>query len=101
MDLDYEKRSAHMKAEKEKAKILRKSLWWKNLCQSASCAYCQKRLLPDEVTMDHVVPTSRGGFSTKGNIVPSCKDCNTHKKGRTAVDLILEQLRTSPDLSES
>ncbi len=30
--------------------------------------------------MDHIVPVSRGGMSTKGNVVPSCKPCNTKKK---------------------
>ncbi len=30
--------------------------------------------------MDHIVPLIRGGKSTKGNIVPACKDCNNRKK---------------------
>ena len=30
--------------------------------------------------MDHIVPVARGGQSVKGNVVPSCKDCNTAKK---------------------
>jgi 5-methylcytosine-specific restriction protein A len=30
--------------------------------------------------MDHVVPLTRGGKSTKGNLVPACKDCNNKKK---------------------
>ena len=30
--------------------------------------------------MDHIVPIARGGRSTRGNIVPACKDCNTKKK---------------------
>jgi len=30
--------------------------------------------------MDHIVPLSRGGRSTKGNVVPCCKTCNTNKK---------------------
>ena len=36
------------------------------------------------LTMDHVVPIVRGGRSTKGNVVPSCKDCNSKKKHRLA-----------------
>ena len=95
MQNDYDKRSAHIKAEKEKAKILRKSQWWKNLSQNAVCAYCQQQIPPSEVTMDHIVPTSRGGFSKKGNLVPACKTCNTHKKDKTAVELILDQLAES------
>ncbi len=30
--------------------------------------------------MDHLVPLARGGRSTKGNLVPACKECNTKKK---------------------
>jgi 5-methylcytosine-specific restriction endonuclease McrA len=30
--------------------------------------------------MDHVVPLSRGGRSTKDNLVTSCKECNNKKK---------------------
>jgi 5-methylcytosine-specific restriction endonuclease McrA len=30
--------------------------------------------------MDHIVALSRGGKSTKGNVVPSCKACNSKKK---------------------
>ncbi len=30
--------------------------------------------------MDHLVPLVRGGKSSKGNLVPACKDCNNKKK---------------------
>jgi 5-methylcytosine-specific restriction endonuclease McrA len=30
--------------------------------------------------MDHIVPISRGGKSTKGNVAPCCKECNNAKK---------------------
>jgi 5-methylcytosine-specific restriction endonuclease McrA len=32
--------------------------------------------------MDHLVPVIRGGKSTKGNLVPSCKSCNSERKHR-------------------
>ena len=32
--------------------------------------------------MDHLVPIIRGGKSTKGNLVPSCKACNPARKHR-------------------
>ncbi len=92
-DLNFEKRSAHIKAEKQKAKDLRKTPWWQKIRQSAQCYYCQQKLDYDAVTMDHIVPLSRGGFSKKGNIVAACKSCNTLKKDSTAVDLILQQLK--------
>jgi 5-methylcytosine-specific restriction endonuclease McrA len=30
--------------------------------------------------MDHIVPIVRGGKSTRGNVVPACKECNSRKK---------------------
>jgi len=30
--------------------------------------------------MDHVVPVVRGGKSSRGNLVPACKECNSRKK---------------------
>jgi 5-methylcytosine-specific restriction endonuclease McrA len=29
--------------------------------------------------MDHIVPLARGGKTTKANVVPCCKACNTQK----------------------
>ena len=77
------------KKEKEKAKQLRKSRWWQNLIsQKPRCYYCEKVMEKSEVTMDHIVPISRGGKSTRGNVVPCCKPCNTKKRDQTAVDMI-------------
>ncbi len=30
--------------------------------------------------MDHLVPLTRGGRSTRDNLVPACKSCNNQKK---------------------
>lgn len=66
--------------ERNKARELRQSPWWKNRLASGICHYCGGRFLPKELTLDHVVPVSRGGKSTRGNCVPACKDCNNKKK---------------------
>lgn len=72
--------------ERQKAKDLKKSRWWQNLIQKTACYYCQKPLIRDQVTMDHVVPISRGGRSTAGNLVPACKDCNERKRSLTPIE---------------
>ena len=74
---------AHIKKEKARAREIRKSRWWQNLIVKAKCYYCEKDLLKEEVTMEHILPISRGGKSTKGNIVPACKECNSRKKDAT------------------
>lgn len=69
-----------VKKEKEKARSLRKTRWWQRKIAEGRCYYCGAVVKPSELTMDHVVPIIRGGRSTKGNIVPACKDCNSKKK---------------------
>jgi len=47
------------------------------------CQYCGKRHSTAELSLDHVVPRSRGGNSTWKNIVCCCLQCNVRKGGRT------------------
>ena len=79
--------------EKSKARDLRKSRWWKNEIAKGKCYYCGKEFKPKELTMDHVIPLSRAGKSTKGNTVPCCKDCNNKKKYMTPVDMVLKIMK--------
>ena len=46
------------------------------------CQYCGKRFPSTELSLDHVVPRSRGGKTTWENIVCSCTRCNSRKGGR-------------------
>ena len=52
---------ALIRKEKARARELRKTGWWKKKIASGICCYCGKRFSPDKLTMDHVVPLSRGG----------------------------------------
>jgi len=69
-----------IRKEKEKARDLKRSSWWLNRIHSGVCYYCNKEVGRTNLTMDHIVPLSRGGKSRKGNIVPACKECNNKKK---------------------
>jgi 5-methylcytosine-specific restriction endonuclease McrA len=69
-----------LKREKQKARDLRKTQWWKRKCAEGRCYYCSKETLPGEMTMDHIVPIIRGGKSAKNNVVTACKECNNKKK---------------------
>lgn len=71
---------AELKKAKAKAKELKSSQWWKRKISAGICYYCRKKFLPSELTMDHVIPLSRGGRTEKSNIVACCKDCNNQKK---------------------
>jgi 5-methylcytosine-specific restriction endonuclease McrA len=47
-----------------------------------TCQYCGEAYPPGELTLDHVVPRSRGGNSTWENLVACCHDCNRKKGNR-------------------
>lgn len=47
------------------------------------CLWCGDR--PVRLTIDHVIPVSRGGSSTVENLQPLCLQCNI-KKGTLSVD---------------
>lgn len=44
------------------------------------CQYCAKEFSHRELTLDHVMPVSRGGPKSWKNLVAACHKCN-HKKG--------------------
>lgn len=71
---------AALRRERHKARELRQSPWWKRRCAKGRCHYCGRPTPARELTMDHIVPLVRGGRSTRGNVVPACKECNTRKK---------------------
>ena len=66
--------------EREKARVLRQTRWWKQKLARGICHYCGRHFPPSELSMDHIVPLIRGGKTTKGNLAPVCKDCNSKKK---------------------
>ena len=48
-----------------------------------SCQYCGAR---DDLTFDHLVPRSRGGHTTWGNVVAACSPCNLRKGNKTMAE---------------
>jgi 5-methylcytosine-specific restriction endonuclease McrA len=45
-----------------------------------ACQYCGQKLPAKKLTMDHVLPRSRGGKTSWTNVVSACGPCN-HRKG--------------------
>jgi len=72
--------SSYISREKQKARDLRQSAWWKKKTAPGICHYCGRRFAPADLTMDHKIPLARGGTSEKINLVPACKECNNKKK---------------------
>jgi 5-methylcytosine-specific restriction endonuclease McrA len=46
------------------------------------CAYCGGRFHFDDLTREHIVPTSRGGGDSWMNCITACKACNGRKGNR-------------------
>ena len=47
------------------------------------CGYCGNTLPDTELTVEHILPVSRGGRLSWTNVVTACRSCNTRKGNRT------------------
>ena len=58
---------------------------WLQLCRrfGERCAYCGDVA---KLTIDHVVPITRGGRHSIGNLLPACRSCNASKNNRFLVE---------------
>lgn len=74
----------------------RKELWINN---SRKCGICGRFMKLKDLTIDHIIPKSKGGANRKENYQPAHKICNGVKgnsmpgelKGKLSVDLITEK----------
>jgi len=46
------------------------------------CAYCGQQFHVEDLTREHIVPTSRGGEDTWMNCITACRSCNGRKGNR-------------------
>ena len=61
------------------------------------CRYCGKEGTPTGLTLDHVMPRSRGGKFSWQNIVAACLDCNAKKGDRTPEEAGMAIMGPEPD----
>ncbi len=59
------------------------------------CQYCGVRFSSQHLSLDHVLPRSRGGPTCWENIVAACVRCNIRKGGRTPLEAGM-RLRSEP-----
>jgi 5-methylcytosine-specific restriction endonuclease McrA len=59
------------------------------------CQYCASK---ESLTIDHVVPKSKGGKDTWENLVTACQKCNSRKGNRTPdeADMKLRKIPKQP-----
>ena len=70
-----------------KRRITRRAVFARD---SWTCQYCGSR---SNLTVDHVIPRSKGGASSWENIVASCAPCNRRKGDRTPRQAGMQPLR--------
>jgi 5-methylcytosine-specific restriction endonuclease McrA len=58
-----------------------------------TCQFCGRVLPASELTLDHVVPRSRGGHTDWDNLVACCHSCNNLKGDRLPEEASLKLLR--------
>lgn len=57
------------------------------------CQYCGLQFPMSELSLDPVVPRSRGGTTSWENIVCACVECNVRKGGRTPQEARMDLIR--------
>ena len=93
---------AYDRLPRAKVKFNRRNIFARD---SNRCQYCGKRFPTSELSLDHVLPRSRGGQATWENIVCACLKCNVRKGGRTPWEASMRlfrepiQPKTSPVLT--
>jgi 5-methylcytosine-specific restriction endonuclease McrA len=78
------------KLPKQTVKFNRRNIFARDNNQ---CQYCGRKFPTSELSLDHVVPRSKGGQSTWENIVCACVNCNVRKGGRTPKEAHLSLIR--------
>lgn len=65
---------------KQRVRLNRRNLFARD---GNRCQYCGEAFATSELSIDHVVPSCRGGETTWDNVVCACVRCNVRKGGRT------------------
>lgn len=50
------------------------------------CQYCGEKRDVNDLTLDHIMPRSRGGDNSPVNVVTACVPCNNRKSNRTPAE---------------
>lgn len=61
--------------------------------QAGICAYCGNQMLlgldnsnhDKHISLDHIIPSSKGGLTTRFNLVACCRKCNSSKGNKPLI----------------
>ena len=74
--------TATMNSDRSLINIARRAVWAKSNGQCWYCG-CEVQFGSKDFTIDHFIPSSKGGLTELDNLFPCCKLCNTIKRNRT------------------
>ena len=63
-----------------------------------ACVWCGRELWRRDLTLEHVVPRSRGGHATADNAVVACRACNRARGSKPVDAYVRELLRDGADV---
>ena len=56
----------------------------------AACVWCGREPWTRDLTLEHLLPRSRGGHATPENLAPACRHCNRARRSRPVVGYVRE-----------
>lgn len=68
----------------------RRNIYWRD---KYVCQYCAKEYAYKDLTLDHVIPKSRGGGKSWENLVSACTGCNQKKSNKTPLEAKMELIK--------
>ena len=76
----------------------RSNIYWRDMYR---CQYCCEKFAHNKLTLDHVIPKSKGGGKSWSNLVTCCTKCNQKKGNKTPEEaqMKLFSLPTMPKYS--
>ena len=55
-----------------------------------ACVWCGRRPWARDLTLEHLLPRSRGGHATPANLTPACRRCNRARRSRPVAAYVRE-----------
>jgi len=67
-----------------------------------TCQYCRKKEPGNRITVDHIIPSSRGGKNSWENMVACCMECNIYKNDKLPKEKNMKLIKQpkQPTISE-
>lgn len=76
------RRAIELKAPVGDRKLISKYVASIRSMASVDCYYCKKSVPSKSAHIDHVIPLSKGGSHSVGNLCAACPDCNLRKNAK-------------------